>query len=339
MISSSTSYTPHSPSALINPNHPNPPQSHSLSSPSSFPTPHPPLASRSHPPYQFPSSNCPPLSTFQYPRSRPSTLDRPKKPPAAHPSGTPAAGCPPYYDPGHHPHLNPPAASHSHPLVHSHPHPIPNHLPSPSGIEPYPQSPYVTHHPTSDQTSFPDQKSKKRRRRRSAVTGTLYHPEEEPDPDQHLLDHLGVTHSPLHTPHSDPDNLSRHTSEVPQSSSLPPNGPLVNRFSTQQHPLQEQNGEYFCNRDDDSHQPSPIPSPPKGPNRLLVKKRRQVSKAFTNGNLTDHLTNSSATDPTKATTPHHRPAQFHNGLEKKFACDWVGCEKVFSRPDHLSKCL
>lgn len=39
-------------------------------------------------------------------------------------------------------------------------------------------------------------------------------------------------------------------------------------------------------------------------------------------------------DPEKLPSDDERKK--NKGLEKKFPCEWPGCDKVFSRPDHLS---
>ncbi|EGG02616.1 uncharacterized protein MELLADRAFT_109937 [Melampsora larici-populina 98AG31] len=173
----------------------------------------------------------------------------------------------------HHSHL-PSNQSHytNHPLnspfpqLHS-PHPIsPNHhqinhhnpkrkSSSNDSLNPINQNqlpPPIQPEPITQTSTTPTTTIKKRRRRRSAITGTLYNPDEEPDPDQEILS------QPNHQLNSPSSNKSKSTVVVTET-----------------------------------------------------QKKLQTKS-----------------NPTSSSS---------NGLEKKFACDWIGCQKVFSRPDHLSR--
>ncbi|KAH9811991.1 fungal-specific transcription factor domain-containing protein [Melampsora americana] len=151
-------------------------------------------------------------------------------------------------------------------LIHQPPPP-----PPPSDYNPthsFTSSPFTSHHPkrksSSNQLTIhqiqpepitqnnPTTIIKKRRRRRSAITGTLYNPDEEPDPDQEIL------------------SQSNHQASLHSSSSQKSKSTLV---------------------------------------ELQKKSQSKPSQSSSSSNV----------------------------LEKKFACDWIGCQKVFSRPDHLSR--
>ncbi|KAG0149829.1 hypothetical protein CROQUDRAFT_104773 [Cronartium quercuum f. sp. fusiforme G11] len=153
-----------------------------------------------------------------------------------------------------------------------------------------------------------DPKPKKRRRRRSAVTGTLYNPDEEPDPDQHLLHRFP---NPNH--HQSHEIHPTITSEHP----LPSPGPNHDRLP----PIP------------DPHQLPLSTSSPHELQQHSVKRRRQTVKASPIG-LTEP---DQAPEQSRSTNRIGNQNGTGTGLEKKFACDWAGCEKVFSRPDHLSR--